>query len=53
MTHAMIGKNITHHSFEKKKPPASIYLVAKQLLLLCFHLEKDSNFILKVKRQKI
>jgi len=35
----MIGRNITNHSFEKKKAPAAIYLLAKQLSFLCFHFE--------------
>ena len=40
ITRAMIGRNITYHSLEKKKKhSALIYLVAKQVSLPCFRFE--------------
>ena len=45
----MTGRNITNHSLEKKRGPASIYLAAKQLSFLCFRFENEKN----VKPKKI
>ena len=39
ITDTLIGRNITNHSLEKKKRPASIYLAAKQLSIPYFQFE--------------